>query len=65
MTEHKGKPETKMYKAQIIPLKWGKNKGRFGWVVTTPDVLYRSNQTFRTRELCIGDAVGVHGLTIA
>ena len=60
----KPKPASKMYKAQIVPIKWGKNRGRYGWVVCTPDTVYRSGQTFRTADLCIGDAVGVHRLEV-
>ena len=59
------KGPTKMFKAQIIAIKYGKNKGRFGWVVCTPDVLYRSGITFRTEELAVADAVGNHNLKVA
>ena len=56
---------SKMFKAQIVPIKWGKNKGRFGWVVCTPEVVYRSGTTFRTEELAVADAVGNHNLKVA
>lgn len=61
----KSKPVSKHFKAQIVPIKWGKNKGRFGWVVTTPGTLYRSSKTFATRDLAAFDAVHEHKLTLA
>ena len=58
------KPVSKMFKAQIVPIKYGKNKGRYGWVATTPDTLYRSGKTFATPELASFDAVHEHKLTV-
>lgn len=42
-------------KLQIVALR-GKNKGRFGWVLYTDEVLVQSRKTFPSKEAAEADA---------
>lgn len=59
------KQPSKHFKAQLVQVKWGRNRGRWGWVVTTPGAVYRSGKTFATFDLAEFDAVHEHKLTMA
>lgn len=40
----------------IVPVKHGRNKGRFGWVLVGTDTLVKSGQTFNTDANARADA---------